>query len=117
MRAFLIAMLCLMLVLQPASFARMLGEQEACPMASQQSAVQPCEEAGDRHDCCHDAATAAQAGQLCKAGSPCALSSLFVVPSFRAHIPSPQGSTPAPALTAPIAWVYPADIWRPPTLG
>jgi hypothetical protein len=115
MRRFLVmllAIMCAVLPLQASSGVEMAGQH--CPHM-QDMAGSPAD-AGDRHDCCNDAATVAKTGQLCKTGYECSpLFSYLLTPGIF-HLAFTSAVTQTPTLRVPTYSGPPSAVWRPPTL-
>jgi hypothetical protein len=113
----LLSFMCIVLPLQVTASMEMAGQH--CPHMQphmQNMAAGSPADAGDRHDCCNDAATVAKTGQLCKTGYECSpLFSYLLTPGIF-HLAFTSAVTQTPTLRVPTYSGPPSAVWRPPTL-
>ncbi len=117
MRLFFVLLLCLTLPLQ--GWGGGVRQQTPCPMEAAMamqadSADVALELAMD--DCCNDAETFKQTGQLCKNGQECQAPAGFLAPPvLPVAQPLPVSDLQVTVSTDP-PQSSPANIWRPPSL-
>lgn len=104
--------LCLILALQSNLYA---FAESACPMDNRSTVVSDDDtEQKVADNCCNDAETAAQTGQLCKPDVPCSVSGLYFVPSLSLFVPPMKNtSQPLTYSLSPEPSFF-ATVWRPP---
>ena len=70
-----------------------------------------------QHDCCNDAATAAQTGQLCKSGHDCSTPVAYVLPQPAMHLVIATERVQISVVTPHRLTDPPDAVWRPPALS
>jgi hypothetical protein len=106
MRFLLVFMMCFALAFQ--GIAGTLVFQPPCAMQHDMAT------ADDAVDCCNDADTQVDTGQMCKTGQACPVPSVTGATSLHIPAPAPAASAlPASALAFVLS-TDPSGVWRPP---
>lgn len=120
MRLFVALLLCLTLPLQGWAASGRL--QAPCPMGDmvamhlEMQAHGMGEDVADLGDCCHDAATAALSGKLCKAGLECQTPTGWLGPLSQPFLQAQPTTVRLVTAEHSPPRGAPASVWRPPTL-
>ncbi len=112
MRLVFAFLLCFAVVFQGSVAAH--GFEPACAMGHDMGQSIPGSDIATG-DCCNDAHTASETGQLCKTGQACSAPSAFAVTPLPVMLLAPASHYLVPTAGFPVLSFDPAGVWRPPS--
>ncbi len=112
MRLVFAFLLCFAVVFQGSVAAH--GFEPACAMGHDMGQSIPGSDIATG-DCCNDAHTASETGQLCKTGQACSAPSAFAATPLPVMLLAPASHYLVPTAGFPVLSFDPAGVWRPPS--